>query len=83
MESSSKTGSRTFSPPALSGRLQRMARFRNMLVHLYWAVDYDRSTRGCCSAPTSVSGRLSKDASASNASGARRAGLAPNFFVRA
>jgi len=29
-------------PPALSGRLQRMARFRNMLVHLYWAVDYDR-----------------------------------------
>ena len=28
--------------PELSQRLQRMARFRNMLVHRYWAVDYDR-----------------------------------------
>ncbi len=28
--------------PVLSRRLQRMARFRNMLVHVYWAVDYDR-----------------------------------------
>ena len=28
--------------PDLSGRLQRMARFRNLLVHVYWTVDYDR-----------------------------------------
>ncbi|HEY76416.1 MAG TPA: DUF86 domain-containing protein [Thermoflexia bacterium] len=27
---------------ALSERLQRMARFRNMLVHRYWTVDYER-----------------------------------------
>ena len=26
----------------LSGRLQQMARFRNLLVHVYWTVDYDR-----------------------------------------
>jgi len=26
----------------LSKNLQQMARFRNMLVHVYWAVDYDR-----------------------------------------
>jgi len=26
----------------LSGRLQRMARFRNMLVHVYWQIDYDQ-----------------------------------------
>ena len=26
----------------LSSRLQRMARFRNMLVHVYWEVDYDQ-----------------------------------------
>ena len=24
----------------LSGRLQKMARFRNLLVHMYWKVDY-------------------------------------------
>ena len=29
-------------PPELSQNLQRMARFRNMLIHVYWAVDYDR-----------------------------------------
>jgi uncharacterized protein YutE (UPF0331/DUF86 family) len=26
----------------LSQRLQRMARFRNMLVHVYWDIDYNR-----------------------------------------
>lgn len=26
----------------LSANLQRMARFRNMLVHVYWKVDYDQ-----------------------------------------
>lgn len=26
----------------LSRNLQRMARFRNMLVHMYWEIDYDR-----------------------------------------
>jgi uncharacterized protein YutE (UPF0331/DUF86 family) len=26
----------------LSENLQRMARFRNMLVHVYWQVDYER-----------------------------------------
>jgi uncharacterized protein YutE (UPF0331/DUF86 family) len=26
----------------LSGRLQQMARVRNLLVHVYWTVDYDR-----------------------------------------
>lgn len=26
----------------LSENLQQMARFRNMLVHVYWQVDYDR-----------------------------------------
>ena len=26
----------------LSARLQQMARFRNLLVHVYWTVDYDR-----------------------------------------
>lgn len=26
----------------LSERLQRMARFRNLLVHVYWTVDYER-----------------------------------------
>lgn len=26
----------------LSSRLQRMARFRNMLVHVYWDIDYDQ-----------------------------------------
>jgi uncharacterized protein YutE (UPF0331/DUF86 family) len=26
----------------LSERLQRMARFRNLLVHVYWTVDYGR-----------------------------------------
>jgi uncharacterized protein YutE (UPF0331/DUF86 family) len=26
----------------LSSRLQRMARFRNLLVHVYWNVDYGR-----------------------------------------
>jgi uncharacterized protein YutE (UPF0331/DUF86 family) len=24
----------------LTGRLQRMARFRNLLVHIYWKIDY-------------------------------------------
>ena len=28
--------------PDLSARLQRMARFRNMLVHVYWDIDYDQ-----------------------------------------
>jgi uncharacterized protein YutE (UPF0331/DUF86 family) len=27
-------------PNDLSGRLQKTARFRNMLVHMYWKVDY-------------------------------------------
>jgi len=27
-------------PPDLSGRLQQMARFRNLLVHIYWKIDY-------------------------------------------
>ena len=26
----------------LSDRLQRMARFRNLLVHMYWKLDYNR-----------------------------------------
>ncbi|MCX5815828.1 MAG: DUF86 domain-containing protein [Proteobacteria bacterium] len=26
--------------PDLSGRLQKMARFRNLLVHMYWKLDY-------------------------------------------
>ncbi len=26
----------------LSTRLQQMARFRNLLVHVYWAIDYER-----------------------------------------
>ncbi len=29
-------------PPQLSRNLQKMARFRNLLVHLYWSVDYER-----------------------------------------
>jgi uncharacterized protein YutE (UPF0331/DUF86 family) len=29
----------------LSANLQRMARFRNMLVHVYWKVDYDQLYR--------------------------------------
>lgn len=29
-------------PSELSQNLQQMARFRNMLVHVYWQVDYDR-----------------------------------------
>ncbi len=29
-------------PAELSDRLQKMARFRNLLVHVYWHVDYDR-----------------------------------------
>lgn len=29
-------------PADLGVRLQQMARFRNMLVHVYWEVDYDR-----------------------------------------
>jgi uncharacterized protein YutE (UPF0331/DUF86 family) len=28
-------------PVDLSERLQRMARFRNLLVHMYWKIDYD------------------------------------------
>ena len=27
-------------PPELATRLQAMARFRNLLVHMYWKVDY-------------------------------------------
>ncbi len=27
-------------PSDLSSRLQRMARFRNLLVHVYWKIDY-------------------------------------------
>ncbi len=26
----------------LAGRLQQMARFRNLLVHMYWKIDYGR-----------------------------------------
>jgi uncharacterized protein YutE (UPF0331/DUF86 family) len=29
-------------PPELPDRLQSMARFRNLLVHMYWKVDYGR-----------------------------------------
>ena len=29
-------------PPPLAERLQSMARFRNLLVHMYWKVDYGR-----------------------------------------
>ena len=29
-----------FIPPELATRLQAMARFRNLLVHMYWKVDY-------------------------------------------
>ncbi|CUQ67040.1 type VII toxin-antitoxin system HepT family RNase toxin [Candidatus Nitrospira inopinata] len=29
-------------PSDLSGRLQQMARFRNLLVHVYWTIDYGR-----------------------------------------
>ena len=29
-------------PQELSRNLQKMARFHNMLVHLYWTVDYER-----------------------------------------
>lgn len=29
-------------PAELSSRLQQMARFRNLLVHVYWTIDYDR-----------------------------------------
>ena len=28
--------------PALADRLQSMARFRNLVVHMYWRVDYGR-----------------------------------------
>ena len=28
--------------PDLARSLQRMARFRNMLIHVYWDVDYDK-----------------------------------------
>jgi uncharacterized protein YutE (UPF0331/DUF86 family) len=27
-------------PMELAGRLQRLARFRNLLVHMYWKIDY-------------------------------------------
>lgn len=27
-------------PPDLSNRLQQMTRFRNLLVHVYWKIDY-------------------------------------------
>lgn len=29
-------------PPDLSLRLQQMARFRNLLIHVYWKIDYDQ-----------------------------------------
>jgi uncharacterized protein YutE (UPF0331/DUF86 family) len=29
-------------PDTLSGRLQQMARFRNLIVHIYWTIDYGR-----------------------------------------
>ncbi len=29
-------------PTELAGRLQRMARFRNLLVHMYWKIDYSQ-----------------------------------------
>jgi uncharacterized protein YutE (UPF0331/DUF86 family) len=29
-------------PDDLTGRLQQMARFRNLLVHMYWKVDYSQ-----------------------------------------
>jgi len=29
-------------PAVLSENLQKMARFRNLLVHMYWKVDYDK-----------------------------------------
>jgi uncharacterized protein YutE (UPF0331/DUF86 family) len=29
-------------PEALSGRLQQMAKFRNVRVHVYWNLDYGR-----------------------------------------
>ena len=29
-------------PEGLSTRLQQMARFRNLLVHIYWKLDYGR-----------------------------------------
>ena len=29
-------------PAELSIRLQQMARFRNLLVHVYWEIDYGR-----------------------------------------
>ena len=29
-------------PADLSERLQRMARFRNLLIHVYWTIDYSR-----------------------------------------
>ena len=32
-------------PAPLAERLQRMARFRNLLVHMYWKVDYARVYR--------------------------------------
>lgn len=28
--------------PDLASRLQQMARFRNLLVHVYWRIDYGR-----------------------------------------
>jgi uncharacterized protein YutE (UPF0331/DUF86 family) len=30
----------TIIPPDLASRLQQMARFRNMLVHIYWKLDH-------------------------------------------
>jgi uncharacterized protein YutE (UPF0331/DUF86 family) len=35
-------GDAGFVSPALTERLQSMARFRNLLVHMYWKVDYGR-----------------------------------------
>jgi uncharacterized protein YutE (UPF0331/DUF86 family) len=35
-------GSAGIIPPDLASRLQQMARFRNLLVHVYWRIDYGR-----------------------------------------
>lgn len=29
-------------PQSLSSSLQNMARFRNLLVHMYWKIDYEK-----------------------------------------
>lgn len=34
-------GEREIISPELSQDLKKMARFRNMLVHMYWKIDYE------------------------------------------